>query len=274
MGRVVCANIKMSDIRAPGNLCEQLKKLGAPATATLFGDFWDAESLALVRKEFPGIVIYNYMFDGTVIDPAGMAEPLRITPSRFVIQRAHEFLGASYVVDFAAQSCARVLDLIDARCQARRVAETQEFVTGLCNIESGDFTLEERIFGVLRGQYQLDDVLKVGRSIVRSQIEIARKWAVENSRRGELKDGTTYAVTEAPVFCNMTHEELHERYPDVKITVTTSLKFAQGAPDDIAHSLRSWSSDVDVKKIVAPLGGGGAPNAAGTRRTVDVRIDY
>ena len=80
------------------------------------------------------------------------------------------------------------------------VAATQPFFAGLCNIRSdpGPISLEGRIYSLLIGEIALADVLKVGNSIVQSQIEIARERALKNARRGATKGGIAYVITDAP----------------------------------------------------------------------------
>ncbi len=274
--QVAWANIKMAEIRKPETLCNTLEKLGGkPASLSLCGDFWADESLELVRNRYPGVCVYNYKFDGVLVEPqdAPMGEK-PTTPVGFILARAGAILGDSPMLRFAADQHSRALSLLDARCLGVRVAETQPFFTGLCNIRTNDngLDLEGLIFGLLCGEFTLDKVLAVGLPIVRSQIDLARERALKNARKGMLKGGVSYVVTDGPELINLTHDELHAKHPDAKVTIVASLRFAETQPDAVAHSMRSWC-DVDVKQIVGAYGGG-SPTAAGARREVNISLDY
>jgi hypothetical protein len=276
--RVCAINIKMAVIGNPDALIEELKTVrGILASVTLCGDFWPEECLERVQDRWPGLDIHNYRFDGTGIRPGLVRVALSDTPTAFIIRRVREIIGESPMLQFAAAQHARALDLLDARCQGVRVSETQPFFAGLCNVAypnaKGPLDLEDRLFRLFSGEFTLDEVLKIGWTIVQSQIEIARERALKNARSGALKNGMPYVITDGPEFVNLTHEELHSTYPDAKVTIVASLKFADNQADVVAHSMRAWAPDVDVKLIIGAHGGGSA-TAAGARRELDIHLDY
>lgn len=268
------ANISMADIKKPEVLCSTIEKLSdRPASLTLCGDFWGEDSLAQVFEKFPGLAVINYKFGGEVVAHNWAAPLDPASPVDFIIKRVDQISPRTPARDFLLNHYARVGELLDARCRGVDVAATQPFFAGLGNITDEDVNLEERIFNLLSGVYTLDDVLKIGNTIVKNQIAVARERALRNAREGTLKDGTPYVITNGPEFINLTHEELHCLHSGAKVTIVAALKFGADQSDQVAHSFRSWSADVDVRAIVGERGGG-SPTAAGGRCDIDVHLDF
>jgi hypothetical protein len=280
---VATANIPMSSIRDPAVLRDTLECLKVkPRTLNLCGDFWGADSIELVRVLHPDVCVWICTFDGKVEcnTPKGVERKPNCTPTEFIINRAVDVSSENPLTRFGVFQNAQAIKLLDDRCRSVNVAETQPFFAGLCNIPLGQINaldkpldLEDRIFRLLIGSLQLSEVLKVGNSVVRSQTEVARARVSYNSRTGVLRSGQTYAISEGSEFVNLTHHELHAKYPTVEVTIVVSLKFCDGMPDVVAHSMRAWAPGVDVKHLVGPHGGGG-PSAAGARREINILLDY
>jgi len=296
------ANIKMNVIRNNDTLVKTVqslldheeKKEQKPddIRLSLIGDFWGEESFAALYKVYPEVEVQNYKFNGEIwwshLDGIRMrSETTHKTTCKvksslgFLMMRVQDAIGnPPSTAAFMLQHC-KALDLLASRCQNERTAETQPFVSGLCNIdvptsekETDGINLANRMFMLFNGLFTFEEVIKIGTAIAASQTEVARERAMKNARCGTFTDGTSYVVTEGPEFVNLTHDQLHERYPNQKVTIVCNLKFVYGEPDVLAHSLRSWSGDVDVLQIVKEHGGGGSAAAAGTKHFVDTRIVY
>lgn len=269
-----CAVIPMSEIKKPSSFAKVLSANNPIKSLNLCGDFWESKEFTSLigSSNLFGLDVYRYTFDGRVRGP----KPLEtgVSPSRFIISRAAAIIGENNLLKFAVMETAEVCSYLDDRCQSLNVAKTQPFFTGLHNVYPGPVNLEDRIFKLFTREIALSDVMKTGMTIVQSQIEVAHERALKNSRAGILKDGTTYAVTEGPEFCNITHDELHKYHANAQVTIVTSIKFKNGEDDLLAYSLRSWDSKVDVKSLVEKQGGGGSATSSGVRRAIDVHIDF
>ena len=59
----------------------------------------------------------------------------------------------------------------------------------------------------------------------------------------ELKDGTKAVITKASELVNLTHDALHNKYPETSVTLVVGIKFAQGQNqnDEISYSIRSFN---------------------------------
>ncbi len=285
---VVCANIKMADIVAPETLVNTLVRLSPDkiSSVTLLGDFWDSESFDLVKKRYGPIPIYNIKFDpaaaryGKIPDTGDERRPK--LPSEFIRERAEAITGTKCILENAVDT--RALALIDDRCLSVHVEQTQEFFTGVCNIDrsdSGDApdgpasSLEGTLYRVLHRDIALGEVLAVGRKLVACQKGMVQERVRANSRAGAFANGVTFAVADASELVNLTHDALHKAYPAAQVTIVVSLKLIGGGAkkDAISHSFRSWDPSVDVKKLVGKYGGGSS-SAAGGRRDIDICLDY
>jgi len=76
---------------------------------------------------------------------------------------------------------------------------------------------------------------------------------------------------------NLTHEQLHLKYPQIEVTITTSLQFQKDGTTALSLSIRTYSEKIIVKDIIVLLNstvgyealGSECLNAAGGRIKFD-----
>lgn len=217
-----------------------------------FGDYWDEDYL----KTFIGLTHISFK------SGKPFSELIDFVKSR----------GAAPMLDYMLKQHKVLIDMIEDRVCGRNTYDTQPLITGIFN-SNLEVSIEERYYQLFNGDMNLEDVLKLGKSIMSSQLEVAKERALKNSKLGTFTDGTKYCITDGPEFVNMTHEELKKVYSDCDVTIVASLKFKTGEDDQVAHSLRSWNDSIDVKAMIGSYGGG-SKTCAGGRRSVNISVDY
>jgi hypothetical protein len=168
---------------------------------------------------------------------------------------------------------APMIPLINNKIFSNETIESQMFFCGIYNMTSS-INLYDRFIDIFVRDVTFDDLMTAGKNILTSQIGIARDRCLKNSRTGFLKNGTPFCVTNAPELMNLTHEQLHEKYPEISVTILTRFKYKDGASDSIGHSLRSWDDSVDVREIIKEHGGGIHPSVAGGTTSIETHITY
>ena len=86
--------------------------------------------------------------------------------------------------------------MIEDRIYNRNITSNQQFFTGMFNINN-DRTLYENFLKLFQGGYNIDDVMKLGRNLLDSQMNIVKERIIKNSKVVKLEDGTEAVLTEA-----------------------------------------------------------------------------
>lgn len=124
-------------------------------------------------------------------------------------------------------------------------------------------TLSEKYDAILHASISMEELVKLGSTILDAQINMAKERALKNSKTGTFASGITCCVTCGPELINITHEQLHEQHPECQLTIVTRLKYANNKPNKIAHSIRSWDTEIDARKMIGQFGGGITASVAG-----------
>jgi hypothetical protein len=178
---------------------------------------------------------------------------------------AEIFLRNGQAIDFT-------IDMLEDRLCSRRTEETQPLITGMCNVLC-DIPLKERYFKLFTGELNFNEVIRQGKLIVSSQMEICLERAVKNSKTVLIR-GIEARITCGDVFTNMTHDALHKTFPEFKVTVVSRLIFEDSKPDVVAYSIHSWNDDIDARVLIGIYGGGQTSDQAGGRVPVDIGLSF
>lgn len=238
----------------------------------LFGDYWS--DLSVIPEN---VETYNIKFDKPLDQVWKILYNHKLTKYelkddglyglRLEIQSDEN----GNMVHIPRPSHSTLIELINARVCSHDTEKTQPIIIGIFNYQP-ELTAYEKYLLLFKEEISLNVILTLGNNILRSQLGLVKDRVTKNSRTGIFNNGTSYAVAEAPELVNLTHEELHRQYPDCPVTITISFKLSD-KEDQVHHSIRSWSSDINAKEIIGSYGGGSA-SAAGGRRNIYVNIDY
>ena len=162
------------------------------------------------------------------------------------------------------------IQMIDDRFNFRNVDRNQAFFTGMFNVEpaNDDISLFDKFYNFFQGSYNEDELTNQGQSILNAQMMVAKERVINNSKQVELKDGTKAVITKASELVNLTHDALHNKYPETSVTLVVSIKFAQGQNqnDELSYSIRSFNpSVVNAQTLAQSIGGDGTKTTAGGR---------
>lgn len=181
------------------------------------------------------------------------------------------YFGISTVIE-------SLMEYIDNRLVNKNIKTGQVFFSGLYNYGnfenfSPDNDLERfRKFVKKDSKKYLRELLECGKNIFKSEIQTAEKKAL-NSKIIQLKSGSFAAITQVSDKINLTHDALHEKYPDVAVTIALSLDFT-GPQPMIRHSLRSYDKNVNVTDLIKVINGGGNAVEAGGQTNFTFEIPY
>ncbi len=175
----------------------------------------------------------------------------------------------------------RLFELLDARynCDTNQILETEALFAGLSNFVEFkyDAITSEKILvtkmdslfltvqNILLGQLTFDQVFNIGLRIFKAHIALSLDRAEKNSHAITLKDGTLAVITCASDLINLTHEQLHKKYPTTNVTVTTALQFQKDNTTALSLSVRTYpGTTVSVKTIVEEINGSVGYTAMGS----------
>jgi len=258
-------NVPVRELEKPHSIKTLLENDGNDATHVIcFGDFWKLGQIEEVETKVSKIYNIRFLMTDNTTSPT--------TPTFLLLEILFSLYPVTPMAKYALTKHCALIDMINNRMCGKKTHYTQPLFTGLFNTFT-DIPFEEKIYKLFTDELIFEDIIKLGTSIVASQVQIARDRAIKNSRRGKFTSGKTYAVTEGPEFTNLTHEELHSLYNDVDVTVVTRLIFDKDNVDHVAHSLKSWNDDVDVRALVGTHGGG-TSDCAGARKHINIQLDY
>lgn len=196
-----------------------------------------------------------------------------VGPAAFLFNLVKQQTKNPSVVRLYENTFSKLITLVDDRVYNRNIEESQPFYTGLFNYDPIELPLFDKFLRLFQGDYDLDDVIKSGRCIVAAQINMARERVIRNSKQITLSDGTNAVVTEAGDLVNLTHDALHNHYPDAKITLIMNMRFS-AKQDELAYSLRSFDTSFDVSDLAKKIKGDGNKSAAGGRVSFEFPIPF
>ena len=177
----------------------------------------------------------------------------------------------------------KLFELLDARYDNNtdKILETEPLFAGLSNHKEVSNILNsifESIQDILFGRVKFDQIMNEGLKIFKAHIALSANRAEKNSHIVILEDGTPAAITCAFDLINLTHEQLHKKYPEVDVTITTALQFQKDNTTSLSLSVRTYSKDtISVKTIIENVNktvgydaiGSDSNNAAGGRIKFD-----
>lgn len=201
-----------------------------------------------------------------------------IAPIRYLLEEFNELLNHEDVkIKLFLKHNREAIDLIDNRIRSINNNETQDFITGMFNaIPERTNSAEDICFkykALFSGDLTLEDVRKLGRSILTSQLLMVKDRILKNSRYGTFTDGTRYRITEATELINMCHDELNRDEEDPNlVTITLSLKLTEKPEGDLLHySMRSKTKNVQ-EIIVNNTSGNGFIHSAGGTKPINLML--
>lgn len=186
-------------------------------------------------------------------------------PTKFLFDQAQEQVQAPVLFKLFEKSYGQVMKMIDDRIYNRNIIENQAFYTGLFNYDQLELPLFDKFIKLFQGEYDLGEIIKCGNSILSAQLNMAKERVIHNSKTMKLTDGTLAVVTEAPELVNLTHDVLHQKYPDAKVTLILNMKFNGKGKDELAYSIRSFDIDINAANLAKKVNGDGNQMAAGGR---------
>ncbi len=254
----------------------------SPKTILLIGSYWRHYEIIQI---FPNCDITLYGLPSvSVTIGIEIIDCSTTTPSSFL-----EFYIAKFtpheigdgLLSFYFTHFSIVLQMIEDRLYNRSILENQIFYTGLYNTGKKDLNNYERFINLFNGTTRMEDIMSKGKVILESQIGLAMERVKNNSVRTKFSDGTEAVITDAPDLVNLTHTQLHERYPDATVTIAASLSFGENHPNEIKYSLRSFNTKkCDLKEVIQnPVnkefkGGAFSSNSAGGRIKFDFQLPF
>ena len=160
-----------------------------------------------------------------------------------------------------------ILKYINDRIYNRNIVDNQVFFTGLINFVDPITQLQtksmyEKYIDVLEGNYDIAKILDEGKSIVGSQIFMTNERVLKNSKRVDLKNGVKAVVTEGTELVGLTHDSLHEKYPDAQVSIVLRMDLSV-IQDKLVYSIRAYDNKVCASKLVENMKGGGNDVNAG-----------
>ncbi len=196
-----------------------------------------------------------------------------VGPAQFIFDLAKKKNLPQTFVKLFEKNYSHIIKLIDDRIYNKNIVETQPFYTGFFNYDSMDLTLFEKFTKLFQGEYDFDDIIKSGRSIVASQVQMANERVVNNSKEVTLHNGVKAVLTEGPELINLTHDALHKKYPSAQVSLVVSLKFGT-KNDELAYSIRSFDDQLNASHLAQKINGDGNQTAAGGRLSFTLPIPF
>ncbi len=154
----------------------------------------------------------------------------------------------------------KLFELLDFRynCDSDKILETEPLFAGLSNHKESTNdkiitkmdSLFDTIQDILFGRIKFEQIMNEGMKIFKAHIALSVDRAEKNSHTVILKDGTKAAITCASDLINLTHEQLHKKYPEINVTVTTALQFQKDNTTALSLSVRTYNTDISVKTIL------------------------
>lgn len=150
----------------------------------------------------------------------------------------------------------KLFELLDDRynCNTDKIIETEPLFAGLSNYidtKNKMDSLFDTIQDILFGRVKFDQIMSEGMKIFKAHIALSVDRAEKNSHTVILKDGTKAVITCASDLINLTHEQLHKKYPEINVTITTALQFQKDNTTALSLSVRTYTTEtVSVKTIL------------------------
>lgn len=281
---VTCVGYTIQSARLPNSVPGAILNHPHVTRVIVLGNYW-SYSLPHAIANHPTITFNVYNF--------GEASRLGNTNCIAVSGKEHNLGPAAYIVDLLRPTSqlfdivgrmhTTTIQMLDDRIFNRNISENQLLFSGLYNhpsfeLGTSNFVRFQKLFS---GLLSLDEILKVGKSVVNCQLGIAYERATKNTKIVDHQ-GIKIAMTEAPELLNLTHDELHRAH-QADVTVCVNWKFGTGTADQLAVSVRSLKPAIDAELLVkqqfaalnvSSADNGGNASAAGGRMTVDCPFKF
>lgn len=177
-------------------------------------------------------------------------------PLNFALDIAKDYVSEGILTLFR-NTHRDLINFVDQRALGLNVSGTQPFFTGFFNcFEDNNFVAN--FTKLFKGEASLENIQKLGQSIMESQIKMAAERAKTNSKVITLKNGKTALITEAPDLCNLSHDALRN-FGDHPVTITVKMALPT---NKMNYSVRTYDG-TDARQIVEAINGGGSDFAAG-----------
>jgi len=273
-----CAVVQMKipDARSFESTLKEINKIAsAPKKIIVIGTYWTC--LTQLLEALPSTQFVLYCFGKSVEDKSPnltlFSGENGVGPAQFLFNLAKEKSTSQTLIKLFEKNFSQVITLIDDRIYNRNITESQPFYTGLFNYGEMDLPLFDKFVKLFQGDYQLDDVIKSGKTIVSAQMQMAKERVVNNSKTTKLSNGMTAVMTEAPELVNLTHDALHQKHPEAQLTMILSIKFGT-QHDELAYSFRSFDQGLDASDLAKKVNGDGNNSAAGGRLRFDIPLPF
>jgi len=173
-----------------------------------------------------------------------------------------------------------LLELIDARQLQVDMQTNQTLFSGVYNYDG--FDAKSKHFARFRELFLnpptlLEDVTKCGRAVANIQYIMARDRVSANAGMLPLADGKTLvAVCPAPELVVVTHQQLHEEFPEASGTVTMTHRLDRKSRTvSLNYSIRGYGPELDAAALASKVGGGGDKTSAGaTIKLLDFSLPF
>jgi len=236
-----------------------------PKKIIMIGTYW-SNCLKELLGEFEDASFILYCFGETMSIYADNLLQISGTegtgPAQFLLNIAKENSKSNKLVKLFENQFGTVIKYIDDRIYNRNIIQNQIFYTGFFNYDDDvDMPWVDKFIKLFQGDYDLNKIMSIGQTIVSAQMGMARERVKTNSKQVTLADGTKAVVTEAPDIVNLSHDALHQKYPEAHVTIVMNMKF--GSTDRLAFSIRSFDSSIDASNYAKKIGGDGNQSAAG-----------
>lgn len=270
---VIVPMAKANNCTAVADLINQATSVDRIQCIIFFGTCW-GDVPGILRGTF-GCDVLTVSFEGNVSGQGRLMSRLMsysLKPTNVIDAVIDYFTQQNPKTCLYARNIPLAIKVyIDDRCMNVNVEATQRVFSGVLNSPlPSDYVMRYPQLGntfskhlaLCEGALDLDAAGRRGDDLV----EIYRELVLERIARDTyhiMQNGHYCVVTSGSEFVNMTHEELHKQFPDVPLTTVRCLRGYT-----IAHSLRSWSTEISAAKIAEQYGGGGTASAAGWRQQV------
>ena len=200
-------------------------------------------------------------------------------PCAFVLQLAEDEGESETCVRLIRKVFKNAIQMIDDRFNFRNVDINQPFFTGIFNVENtaDNISLLDKFYNFFQGRYDEEELTKQGRAILNAQMMMAKERVINNSKQVQLKDGTKAVMTEASELVNLTHDALHNKYPESVVTLVVGIKFGtkMSQEDELSYSIRSFNpSVVNAQSLAQAIGGDGTKTTAGGRVGIHITCPF
>jgi len=157
----------------------------------------------------------------------------------------------------------RLFHMLDTYSLKQQQPETDALVAGIYSSEENQQGPAVVLKRILYGELTLDDVIKKGAIIHENNMRMAKRRAIENSKRITLPDGTLARYTISTIdLVRLTADALLDVDPEAKLAIVERPLLRNALQDHVAFTLVSRDDSIDVSQYAKEMGGGGSRGLA------------